>query len=111
LVVEVVRQVADEQAVYLDRVGLQVLEVGERGKPGAEIVEARAAPGLAQRLDETPRVVQVGNRGSFGELDQQPVRGDAAAAQLLGDVLRQRRLVERAAGDIDCRRPAARSRA
>src|SRR5262245_7045338 len=63
LVVAVAGKVADEEPVDLDRVGLQVLEVGEGREARSEIVQAHAAAGLAQRLYEALRVVQVGYGG------------------------------------------------
>jgi len=68
LVVAFQRQVADEHAVDLEDVGLQVLEVGERREPGAEIVQADRASGAAQRGDEARGIAHVGHRRSLGQL-------------------------------------------
>ncbi len=51
---------------------------------------ARTA-GLVQRLDESPRIVQVGQRRGFGQLDEQPPRRHAAALQFAGNIFGQRR--------------------
>src|SRR6185312_9573060 len=85
LVVAVVRQVADEQAVDLEHVDLEVLEVGERGEAAAEIVQAQGAAGVPQRVDEALGVAQVGNGGRLGQLHQQPLRRHAPPGQLGGD--------------------------
>ena len=75
LVVEIARQIADEKAVDLHRVGLQVLEIGERRKSRAEIIEAGTTAGLAQRLGQEADRIHAGDGDHAARLGE---AGDTA---------------------------------
>src|SRR5688572_31877886 len=57
----IVQDLAHEAAVDLEEVDGEVLEIAERGKAGAEIVEREAAAELAQRLDEAVGLAEAGH--------------------------------------------------
>ena len=59
LIVRISRQIADKQSVDLDRIDVQMLEIGERRKPRAKIIQAHAAAGVLQGLDKAARVMQI----------------------------------------------------
>src|SRR3982751_3402340 len=57
-----------EEAVHLDAIDRKVLEVVERRKPAAEVIEQEASAHRAQALDERARAFDVGDRGRFRDL-------------------------------------------
>ena len=66
---------------------VQVLQVGERGVAGAEVVDRDAHAEAAQALHLDPDRGQVCEQHRLGELEAEPARLDAAGAERLGDVL------------------------
>ena len=58
-----------EGAVDLELVHRQVLEVGERAEPRAEVVERELAAHLAQAGDEVDGTAEIGDRGGLGDLE------------------------------------------
>jgi len=71
LVLGVGREVAHERAVDLDSVDRELLQMTQRGKPGAEIVECHAAAEIAQRAHEARALGDVVQRRGLGDLDDE----------------------------------------
>src|SRR5438270_8626823 len=83
-VIEVIlRHPLHEEAVDLDAVHGEVLEVVERRKPAAEVVEEEAHAERPQRLDQRARALHVGDRRRLGDLQQQARRWHAVLRELV----------------------------
>src|SRR3954463_3716954 len=70
----VLAHAADELAVDLEDVEVEVLERRERGEAGPEVVEREPAADTPQRRRERACGVEVDDRGRLGDLDQEPAR-------------------------------------
>jgi hypothetical protein len=67
--------VLHEGIVDLDDVHPKLAQIAERGIAGAEIVNGDAAAEILDPGNESPGIVDVLDRRTFGDLDDQP-RGD-----------------------------------
>ena len=94
-------QPADEAAVDLDVVDVEVVEVAERAEPGAEIVEGEAAAQVAHLADETLRALAVAHDAGFGDFQAQVLRREAAAAQARGQVVGEVLVGQGGAAQVD----------
>ncbi len=74
------RAVLDELAVDLEVVERQILQVVEGTETGAEVVEREMTTEGGQLVDELARAVDVLDRGRLGDLEDEPVGIDGAAA-------------------------------
>ena len=68
----------DEAAVDLEHVDRQALEIGEAGIAGAEIVHRDGRVERLQRFEHARRARRVLDDRAFGQLQRQPVAGQAA---------------------------------
>src|SRR5258708_7681674 len=73
----------DEQAVDLDSVHREMLQIVERREPAAEVVEVEAHAQGAQRFDLRARALDVGDRRGLGDLEVEALRRHAVLGQLL----------------------------
>ena len=85
-VVDIV-EVADEAAVDLQVVDVEVAQVAERTEAGAEIVQREAATEVAHAADEAARAGHVADHAGLGDLQAQLLRAQRAAAQAGGEVV------------------------
>ena len=104
LVLAIFRQVADKESVDLDGIDVQVLEIRERRKTGAEVIQTDAASHGLQRPDKALCVMQIRHRSGLGQLNHQALRGYAVALERTIDKLGQPGIFQRAPGDIHCQR-------
>src|ERR1043165_1415148 len=81
----IVQDLAHERAVDLEEVDREMLEVAERAQAGAEVVQRKTAPQLAQRLDEAVRLAEAGHGRGLGDLEADLRRVDAALLELFND--------------------------
>src|SRR5258708_4014180 len=68
-VVAIVRQVADERTVDLDAIDREALEIGQRSRTRAEIVDRDAHAGIAPRLQQLDRSLCAPHHHAFGNLE------------------------------------------
>ena len=95
------QQVVDEAAVDLELVEREALQIAERRIAGAEIVERDADAERAQRVEQLQRRFAALEEDRFGDLDLEPVRGEAAVGERAQDRLVQRAAVELDRRDVD----------
>ena len=81
--------VPDDAAVDLEEVDVQVTQVAERGKPGAEVVDGEAHTKLRQRGDEPSGGAEVGDSGGFGDLEPDDRGRETLAAEQFLDGARE----------------------
>src|SRR6266568_6791711 len=98
----IVGHVFDEPAVDLEEIHGQMLQIGKRGHPGAEVVQREAAAERLHLVDEVGRFVEPGDRGGLGNLEADglgPHRREVS--ELLAHVSEEALVADRAAGKID----------
>src|ERR1700712_595627 len=88
-VVGVGGEIADEGAVDLELVAVEVLEVGERGIAGAEVVESEADAQLIDLADRLAGARRVGHRHLLGDLELEAPAVEAMGLELLAQALRK----------------------
>ena len=86
-----ISDVADEAAVDLDLVEREALQIAQRGKAGAEIVERDAHADGAELMQDGERGLVVMDQHRLGDFDLQPVGRQAGGGQRARDPQRQRR--------------------
>src|SRR5262245_11421453 len=97
----VVQDALDEAAVDLQEVDREVLEVAERRKARAKVVERELAAQFLERLDEAAGLREVGDRRRLRDLEAYPVAVDAAPVELLDHVRQELVVAEALAGEVD----------
>ena len=83
--------------------------MGERGEPGAEIVEGEAAARVGELPGEEARGVQAADRGRLGDLQAEPLRLDLGHLELIEDPAAELGVVQRAGRDVDLEAEALRA--
>src|SRR5207342_2362307 len=73
-------EAADEAAVDLDVVDVEIAEVAERTEAGAEVVQREAATEVAHLADEALRALAIADDAGFGDFQAQVLRRETAAA-------------------------------
>src|SRR5690242_16837276 len=68
-VYRIAQDLAHEAAIDLEVIDREVLEVTERGEPGAEVIECELATELLQRLNEAVRLREARDRRGLGDLE------------------------------------------
>jgi len=63
--------IAHEGAIDLEVIDRQILEVGKRRQPAAEIIERKSAAQLLHLADEAHHPRQIGHRRTLGDLEAQ----------------------------------------
>src|SRR4029077_15367905 len=97
----VAQDLAHEAAVDLEVIDREVLEVTERGEPGAEVIERELAAELLQRLDEAVRLREACDRRGLGDLEADLGRIEPALVELIDDERQELVITEALAGEID----------
>ena len=64
-------EAGDERAVELELANREVAQVGERGEPGAEVVDRDDQAEVAELLDDDSRAVEVGDDAGLGDLEDE----------------------------------------
>ena len=101
LVVGVVGELLHECLIDLERGYGELLEVGERGVAGAEIVDRHAIAAVAQAGDKRGAVLEVVHHGAFGDLELDLLGVDAVAANGLVQGVEQEAAVQVAHRQVD----------
>jgi hypothetical protein len=83
------QHLADEGTVDLDRVELEIAEMVEPGIAGAEIVKSDLDPDIAERLQGRLHLIEPSHHRALGDLDLEPLRGEASRHQDAEDLLRE----------------------
>src|SRR6266699_957504 len=97
----IVGHVFDEPAVDLEEIHGQMLQIGERGHAGAEVVQREAAAERLHLIDEVGRFVESCNGGSFGDLEADGLRPHREVSELFAHVIEEALVADRATGEID----------
>src|SRR5690606_16200374 len=79
----------------------EVLQVAERRKPGAEVVEREPAAYLLQRVNEAVRLRIARDGGRLGDLEADASAVEAAALELLDDERQELLVRETLPGQVD----------
>ena len=82
--------VADEAAVDLDLVEREALQIAQRGKAGAEIVQRDAHADGAELMQDGKRGLVVTDQHGLGDFEFQPVRRQAGGRERAHDPQGQR---------------------
>ena len=82
-------QVADEGSVDLDEVERELLQIGERGVAGPEVIEADLNADVSQGAEPGHRRVGRLHEDSLGDLDLKVVTGHAGGVEQLDDRRRE----------------------
>src|SRR6185437_14986627 len=102
----------DEALVDLDPVERQAVDLGEARVAGTEIVERDADTDVLEALDDGEDLLAVLEQRAFGDLDLEPVGGEAGGGEQLQNLLGERGIAELDRRDVDrelqMRRPVAR---
>ena len=96
----VVGHTGDERAVDLDRFDGKPLDVVERRVARSEVVEQDPYAESLQPLHDCRRGIGLLHQHALGQLEREPLRGDAGHVQQLGDLLWQVGLRELPAGEV-----------
>ena len=90
-----------ERAVDLDGVEGELVEIGQRGIAGAEIVERQAGAGVRQLAQHGGRLLRVLHHQRLGDLEPQRALGDHGAAEDVAHLVDQLRPEQLPARDVD----------
>ncbi len=93
--------VVDEGAVDLELFQRQALEVGQRGKAGAEVVNRKTDAQRLQLLHAQDGFRHVVDHHAFGQLDLEATRVGAGLVQHLFQIVDKAFVVELADADVD----------
>src|SRR6516225_4034328 len=97
----IAQDLAHEAAVDLQVIDREVLEVAERGKSGAEVIERELAAELLQRLDEAVGLGEARDRRGLGDLEAD-LRGiEPALVELIDDKRQELVITEALTGQVD----------
>ena len=93
--------VHDEGSVDFEFIDRQALEVGERGVPGAEIVDGKAQADIMELGRDLQRIHRIVHDGALSDLEGQTARFDIPLAKKTADLIRQVVALEAYGGDVD----------
>ena len=95
------RRAANEALVDLDLVERRLFQIAERAVAGAEIVERQAHAKRFQLGEGLIGRIAFGQEHAFGDLQLEPIGADARLARVLGDHVRDVRIVELERRQVD----------
>jgi hypothetical protein len=90
----------DERLVDLQLVGGKLLELGQRGEPGPEVVDGDADAHGPQLLEHVAGPAEVGHDLRLGDLDLQAGAREVVRGELAGDLGGQAAVQEAAGGQV-----------
>src|SRR6185312_13097711 len=93
--------VFDEGADDLEKIHLQIFQVGEGGKATAEVVEDEVEAHLPQDADELHRLAEVAHGCRFSDLEENSLRRDAGGLDLRQHVVEEGVVAHRLTGEVD----------
>ncbi len=93
--------VSHEQAVDLEEIDRQRLQVGERGKTAAKIIERKQAALALERRHELDRTADIGNGRGFGEFEADLLRRHRPLAEPAQNKAEKIRVAQTLAGEVD----------
>jgi hypothetical protein len=101
--------VTNESAVDLQEVDGQRLEIGERGHATAEVIEGDGRAEAPESCHQLRGAREIADGRGLGQLEADLWSWQSVLAQAATDVVRQARIADRGAGEIDHadRQPAA----
>ena len=90
-----------ERLVDLELVDGHPAQVGQRGIPGAVVVDGEADAQVADGAEHVEGALGVGHDRALGDLDGEPGGGDAVALEHVGDEARQVEVAEQPGRDVE----------
>src|SRR5207245_7012947 len=105
--VGIVRDVADERMIDLQRVDRESLQIAQRGLAGVEVVERNADAELLQLIDRPYAGLRTLHRAAFGDFELQKPRRQAGLVDDLLHALDEVLLLELTNGKIHRQRQRA----
>ena len=102
-----VGQLGDERAVDLQLVHREVLQVGERGVPDAEVVDRDAHADRAQAQQRLPARSRVRHHRRLRDLQAQRGRGQAVPGEGVGHGAEQAGVAQLQGGQVDVHPPGS----
>ena len=94
-------QIRDETRVDLDLVDRQLAQIGQRGVPGPEVVDAESHPQMAESVQRLECPARIIGELPLGQLEAQRPGREPGAIQQVGDPADQHRIVQVATGQVD----------